>query len=193
MKTFALVLMMMNLLLHRHAFALESVKYYAGTSVLSEASTGVQYSNEKVFVQRTVSPANKMIIEIACVRTPEGKYRQSPAYMAINGNRVVATDNPDMKPSLFEGTGFVSGTPWNWEYLFLDLKTNFGGRIFWITDVNIVTDLEIHALKILYPNIGTFDKPVRAPEPSMLMTVKARQIDREQYLKEIANLGCSPL
>ena len=107
MKAIILLRIAMVLSFESSAIALDNVKYYAGTSVLNVAATGEQYPSERITVKRTVSQVNSWIVEIACVVGAGGKYRQSPAYMAVNGNRITVADNQDMQPGLVEGTGFV--------------------------------------------------------------------------------------
>lgn len=192
MKNFVLIMIAMALSSKSWAMSPDNVKYYAGTSILSVASTGAQSPSQRILVKRVVSEATSRIVEIASIGGAGGKCRQSPAYMVINGNHVLVADNPNMQSGLLEGTGFVSGTPWSWEYLVLDMKTKFGGHISWVHDINIVSENEIHAVKSIYSNVGTNEEPIKSSEPVSLMTVEVAKIDQAQYLKEIAALGCDP-
>jgi len=173
-----------------YASASDVTEYFAGTSTLSATTTGTRYPSERILLKKTVSQTDSRIVEIACTQIG-GQYRQSPVYMTINENHITVADTPSMRPGLLEGTGFVFGTPWKWEYLVLDMKTKFGGRTVWIHDVNLVTDQAIHAIKTIHSNIGTNDEPIKNPKPDWLMVVEVKQIDQAQYLREFTQLGCS--
>jgi hypothetical protein len=183
---------MMSLSFEGYAVVPDNVRYYVGASILSVAATGEQRPSEKVAVKRTVSRVNSRIVEIACVAGSDGKYRQSPVYIVVNRNRVTVSDNQNMRPGLIEGNGFVLGDAWNWKYLVLDMKTKFGGHTSWVYDINVMIAKEIYAVKSIYPNIGTNEEPIRGPEPTLLMTVRVKRVDRNQYRREIAVLGCAP-
>ena len=186
---FALAAMMLPL--QCKAISQNEIRYYVGTSA-SSRPTGEQNPSERTAVKKVVSQANGRIIEIACIVDGEGRHRNSAAYMAIDRNRITVSDNENMQSKLFEGTGFALGTPWNWKYFVLDLKTKFGGRATWIHDTNVFTRARIYSIKIIYPNVGTNEDPIRGPDPALFLTMRLQQVSRTAYHREIATLGCEP-
>lgn len=153
--------------------------YYVGTSRVLDMNTGGQ-SNEDVWLKKTMSPAEKLLVEIACIRRASQTPVLSPVYMKVDGNRITAISNTaDFKGAL-SGTGELRGNAWDWSYLKFSMLWKFGEHEVRVEDGNfVVKNLLVARKQIFYDG-----------NPSQLWDIEMKTVAPEEFAKLIEEAHC---
>jgi len=151
--------------------------YYAGTAQILNLISGAT-STEDVIFERIVDPDAKMLIELACVKSPGKPAALSPVYMKVDGSNLKIADTQDVDhPGAVQGTGTVAGEPWRWNYLKFSM-TAYGARV---EDANFLVGNMLIARKQIFLDNGT---------PLELYDINASLIDATTYQDKYSAMGC---
>lgn len=152
----------------------EKSEYFFGRAQVINLSAPVKSDKTPLLLlKKSTIPQQSLMVEKATTLDDTGKVKDHVVYLKVNGQTLTITDADDS----IEGTGKVSGEPWNWNLLHFSMVTKRGGIR--IEDVNYRTPDRLIARKTLFLQNG---------QPFMLWEVDAREIPRAEYETRYAEM-----
>jgi len=141
-----------------------------------------EQSGERVIMVRDVNAS--AVTEIACVKQPRESALVSPVYIRIQGQNLTLSDTPSGPSKEVSGTGQVWGKAGAWSRLHFSMTFTSPRSTVRIEDDNYVL-----------PGVIIGRKVIALPDgrPVQLWEIEMKPRAANDFWKEWAQLGCSPL
>ena len=141
-----------------------------------------EQSSERVILVRDVDAS--AVTEIACVKQPRESALVSPVYIRIQGQNVTLSDTASGPSKAVSGTGQAWGKAGAWSRLHFSMTVASPRSTVRIEDDNYVLPGVIIARKVIALPDG---------RPVQLWEIEMKPTAANDFWKEWAQLGCSPL